>query len=52
MRIGQRIGGPERGVEHEGGIYEEDEQLAKGNAGADAKIEGVYKGRAQDPHPT
>jgi hypothetical protein len=43
----------ERRVKYEGGIDEEDEQIAKGEAGCDAEIEGVCEGRAQDhPHPT
>jgi hypothetical protein len=52
MGVDQRIGAEERRVEHEGGIDEEDEEIAKGEAGRDAEIEGVCKGRAHDPHPT
>lgn len=52
MGIDQRIGAEKRRVEHEGGIDEEDEQIAKREAGRDAEIEGVCEGRAQDPHPT
>jgi hypothetical protein len=49
--IDQRIDAEERRVEHEGSIDEDDEQIAKGEAGRDAKIEGVCEGGAQDPHP-
>ena len=52
MGLDQRIGAVERRVEHEGGIDEDDEQIAKREAGRDAEIEDVCEGRAQDPNAT
>ncbi|KAI9437378.1 hypothetical protein F5148DRAFT_1154397 [Russula earlei] len=48
---GKRVGVAEGRVEHEDGVDDEDEQLAKGEAGRDAEVERVHERRVHDLRP-